>query len=107
MMDRRAALKFQKFKKPSDKSLWEQLLKTDYMSSEESDIDGEEDVLNVHNLPWRKPAIKKMFATLDAESSKRKTAQSRRQMKRRIVGRDSIRSQPASIPKWASKLPEE
>lgn len=102
--DRRAALQLQNFKKPSDKSLWEQLMKTDYMSSEESDVDGEEDILKVHDLPWRKPAVKKMFATLDAESTKRKTAQSKRQMKRRVTGSDSARSRPASVPKWAAKL---
>ena len=81
MVDRQAAMKLQNFKKPSDKSLWEQLLKIDYMSSEESDVDGDEDVLEVHDLPWRKPSVKKMFATLDAESLKRKSAQAKRQMK--------------------------
>ena len=104
MVDRQAAMKLQNFKKPSDKSLWEQLLKTDYMSSEESDVDGDEDVLEVHDLPWRKPSVKKMFATLDAESLKRKSAQAKRQMKRRVLGRDSTRPQPASILKWATKL---
>lgn len=104
VVDRRAALELQKFQKPSDKSLWKQLLKTDYMSSEESDVDGDEDVLQVHDLPWRKPSIKRMFATLDAESSKRKSAQAKRQMKRRVMGRNSTRPQPASMPKWAAKL---
>jgi hypothetical protein len=84
--------------------MWEQLMKTDYMSSEESAVDGEEDVLEVHDLPWRKPGVRRMFTTLDAESAKRKTAQSKRQMKRRVMGRDSTRSQPPSIPKWAAKL---
>ena len=101
MVDRQAAMKLQNFKKPSDKSLWEQLLKTDYMSSEESDVDGDEDILEVHDLPWRKPSVKKMFAT---ESLKRRSAQAKRQMKRRVLGRDSTRPQPASIPKWAMEL---
>ena len=59
-MDRQSSLKLQKFKKPSDRSLWEQLMKTEYMSSEESDVDGEEDILRV---PWWKPSVKRMFAT--------------------------------------------
>ena len=100
-MDRRAALKLQKFKKTSDQAQWEQLLKIEYMSSEESDVDGEEDVLTVRDLPWRKPAVKRMFSTLDAESAKRKTPQSKRQMKRRVVGSNSSRLQPHSMPKWA------
>ena len=102
MMDRRASLKLQKFKKPSDMAQWEQLLKVEYMSSEESGVDEEEDVLIVHDLPWRKPAVKKMFSTLDAESAKHKTAQSKRQMKRRVIGSISSRSQPTAMPKWAA-----
>ena len=80
---------------------WEQLLKIEYMSSEESGMDGEDDVLNVHDLPWRKPAVKRMFSTLDAESAKHKTPQSKRQMKRRVIGSNSTRRQPHSMPKWA------
>lgn len=77
-------------------------MKTEYMSSEESDVDGEEDVLRVHDLPWRKPSVKRMFNTLDSESVKRKTPQSKRQMKRRVMGGVSSRSKPVSIPKWAT-----
>ena len=101
MIDRRGLLKFQKFKKSSDLALWEQVMKVEYMSSEESDVDGDEDVLIVRKLPWRKPTVTKMFATLDAETAKKKTSQSKRQMKRRVTGGDSIRSKPLSAPKWA------
>ena len=77
-------------------------MKTDYMSSEESDVDGEEDILRVLDLPWRKPSVKRMFSTLDSESAKRKTPQSKRQMKRRVMGGVSTRPKPVSIPKWAA-----
>ena len=77
-------------------------MKIEFMSSEESEVDGDEDVLSVHNLPWRKAAVKKMFDTLDAEIAKTKTPQSRRQLKRRIDGSSSTRSQPSSAPKWAT-----
>ena len=97
MTDRHASLQLQKFKKQSDKLLWEQLMKAEYMSSEESDIDEGEDILKVHDLPWRKPGVKRMFATLDSETAKRKTPQSKRQMKRRVVGSDSTRPQPAQF----------
>ncbi len=80
-------------------------MKTEYMSSEESDVDREEDVLRVHDLLWRKQAVKKMFATLDSESVKRKTSQSKRQMKRRVIGGVSTRPKPVSIPKWAAATP--
>ena len=33
------------------------------MSCEESEVDWDEDVLSVHDLPWRKTAVKKMFDT--------------------------------------------
>ena len=48
-------------------------MKTEYMSSEESDMDGDEDVLKVHRLPWLKPSVKRMFSTLDSELAKKKT----------------------------------
>lgn len=106
MMERKASLKLKKFKKESDKALWEQLMIMDFMSSEESDMDGDEDVLIVHSLPWRKPSVKKMFSTLDADISRNRSSQSRRQMKRRVMGSASERARPTTYPKWAVQTVE-
>lgn len=101
LTERRGALKHKKFKKTSDMALWEKLMKVEFMSSEESDIDGEEDVFVIHDLPWRKPSVKRMFSSLDAESSKNKSSQAKRQMKRRVSAGSSSRPKPTSCPKWA------
>ncbi len=73
------------------------------MSSEESDLDGEEEVLRVHSLPWSSETVTRMFHSLDDEASKLKTPQSKRQMKRRMLGTLSSRPQPiaGTIPNWA------
>lgn len=76
-------------------------MKVDFMSSEESDVDEEEDVLVIHDLPWRKPSVKGMFSALDGDASKNKSSQAKRQMKRRVSGGSSSRARPNSYPKWA------
>ena len=65
--------------------IWQQLMKTEFMSSEESDVDDDEEVLKVHDLPWRRDIVNTMFSALDIDAAKGKTAQSRRQMKRRVI----------------------
>ena len=102
LLERQAALKQQDFKRPSDMGIWKQLMKTEFMSSEESDVDDDEEVLKVHDLPWRRDIVDTMFSALDIDAANGKTAQSRRQMKRRVVGETSARPQPLNFPCWAS-----
>ena len=52
-----------KFKKSSDAEKWRRVLISDMMSSEESDMDGEKDVLKVHSLPWRAVSVSRMHWT--------------------------------------------
>lgn len=52
---------------------------SDLVSSEESDVDEDEEVLKVCSLPWRSSKVTKMFQQLDMEAAKTKTPQSRRQ----------------------------
>ena len=70
------------------------------MSSEDSEI---EEVLMVHPLPWRASKVDTMFKRLDDTIKENKSPQSRRQMKKRCVGQDSVRSAPFAdkFPKWA------
>ena len=75
-------------------------LSVEMMSSEESEIDEEEEIPTVHPLPWRASKVDVMFKRLDEEN---KSPQARRQMKKRCIGSDSIRSCPLAdkFPKWA------
>ena len=40
------------------------------MSSKESDMDGEKEVLKVHSLPWRAVSVSSMFHALDKEADR-------------------------------------
>ena len=51
-------------------------LSIDFMSSEEGDIDGGEEVLKSHKIPWWRDLVTRMFNTLDADAAKAKTPQS-------------------------------
>ena len=75
---------------------------SELMSSEESDLDDEEEVIKIHHLPWRASKVAQMFEQLDMEANKMKTPQLRRQRKRRVIGEDSQRKKPAdeNIPNW-------
>ena len=75
------------------------------MSSEESGMDNEDEVLKVNSLPWRAEKVNRMFHHLDNEAGKCTTPQSRRQKKRRVDGGISERLQPAEldIPNWTFK----
>lgn len=72
------------------------------MSSEESSMDEEEEVLKVHSLSWRARKVNAMFERLDGEAGKSKTPQAKRQRKRRVTGESSQRQQPAdlNLPNW-------
>jgi hypothetical protein len=92
-----------KFSRENDKLLWEKVLILGFMSSEESDLDDEEEVLSLRPLPWRAEKVDTLFRKLDDITLKAKSPQARRQMKRRVLGVESSRSSPsiAGIPSWA------
>ena len=73
------------------------------MSSEESDVDNEDEVLTLHPLPWRAEKVDTLFRKLDEITLKAKSPQARRQMKKRVLGIESNRSTPsiAGVPSWA------
>ena len=76
------------------------------MSSEESEIDEEDEVLTIHPLPWRSAKVDALFHKLDETTFKAKSPQARRQMKKRVLGTESSRSYPSSagVPSWAVVL---
>ena len=101
--ERTSALKKLKFKKTTDADLWKKVIVPDLISSEESEMDEDEEVLKVRSLSWRASRVTAMFERLDGEVSKSKTPQSKRQRKRRVnSGESSQRQQPAdlNLPNW-------
>ena len=92
-----------KFTIPKDREKWEKVLVLELMSSEDSGMDEDEEILAVRPLPWRSTRVDEMFDELDKKIQSGKSPQSRRQTKRRKVGNLSqrIRCTSDSIPKWA------
>lgn len=70
----------------------------DLMSSEESDK--EEDVIVVRPLHWRSKGTEKMIKTLDDVIQKNRSEQSKRQLKKRVIGEFSDRSRPDNLQTW-------
>ena len=90
-----------KFKKSSDAEKWRRVLISDMMSSEESDMDEEKEVLKVHSLPWRAVSVSRMFTHWTKKLPNKRTPQSRRQMKERVMGEESDRPGPEITCSWA------
>ena len=77
---------------------WLTVMVNEMMSSEES---GSEDRVVVHPLPWRSEYVNKMFRTIDSYCKARKSAQAKRQTKKRAGGLFSSRTPPTDMPSWA------
>ena len=78
---------------------WLKVMKTELMSSEDSDGDS----IVVHPLPWRSKYVTNMFEKIDGYCCRRKSIQAKRQMKARITGGSSVRPTPHTpdTPDWA------
>ena len=87
--------------------MWDTIMTTAIMSSEESGYDEEEEVLFVHPLPWRSAKVDHFFSTLDKKGMETKSPQARRQMKKRVQGSVSVHNIPLDhcLPKWAINTP--
>ena len=100
--DRAGTLSKMDFADVRDKEMWEKILTLDMVSSEESGTDDGEEVLIVRPIPWRSARVHHMFRELDRQSLTDKSPQSRRQMKRRVLGENSTRPQcNRELPQWA------
>lgn len=76
-------------------------MKHEFMSSEESDINGEEDVLVVRTLPWRTSQVNQLMQKLDDKCFIEKRPLARRQTKR-VTGTPSSNPVPLrNVPGWA------
>ena len=70
---------------------WRQIIKIDYMSSEESGVD-ENEVIIVKSLPWHSVHVGQLFRRLDEKGLEEKSPQARRQMKKCVNRRNLLSS---------------
>ena len=81
---------------------WRQVIKIEYISSEESGVDDENEVIILKSMPWRSVHVGQLFHRLDVKSLEDKSPQARRQMKKRVTGEISSRPRPiGDLPSWA------
>lgn len=103
LQERKATIEKMTFKDPQQLENWRQVLKAEYMSSEESATDEGEEVILVMPLPWRSVHLNQLLAWVDKKAMAEKTPQARRQTKRRKLGSPSCRPKPiGDVPRWAT-----
>ena len=86
-----------------DAAQWLSIFNPKTLSSEESDIEDNEEVLIVHPIPWLTEAVVNLKAIIDRQITAKKTPQARRPTKKRLIRRDSTRSPQKELPTWALK----
>lgn len=100
--ERGASLNEMVFADARYREAWEKVMTPDMIFSEDSGTDDGEEVLVVRPLPWRSARGSYMFQEVDRQNLKDKSPQSRRQMKRRVLGENSDWPQCTSeLPQWA------
>lgn len=91
------------FTNETARNKWKEVLTLDIMSSEESGVEADDDVLYVRPLPWRSEKVVDMLKILDEKAMSGKSRLSRRQRKRRVRLQTSSSDQrptPTSCPSW-------
>ena len=86
---------------PRDKDKWSKVMKSELMSSEESD--GDDECIIVKRLKWREEKVTSFFHKLDEACQGKKTPQATRQRRNRIISTTySERASPKQlgIPEW-------
>ena len=96
------------FTEEGQRERWKPAIVKDMMSSEESAMEGDEEVLIVKALPWRSEQVNQMMKCLDCKIASEKSAQAKRHAKRRVPSTStSSRPKPASghssFPAWLFK----
>ena len=62
-----------KFKNEEEKALWNKIMTTDFMSSDENGTDNGEEVLISKPLPWESTVVKRFKRKLDDAALEEKT----------------------------------
>ena len=102
LVERSKAFEKAKFRSDEEKEKWSKVIALEFMSSEESGQEGEEEVLINHPLPWISSTVKAFKRKLDEASLSGKSPQSKRQKKPRVDGPMSTRSIPYESDKFPS-----
>ena len=72
-------------------------MSSEFMSSEESDTEDSENLLE-RSIPWRSNKVNNFFSELDKLQEKHRTGQGKRQRKTRVlIGESSSRPVPISV----------
>jgi len=90
------------FKDEDNKEEWKKILTMEFVSSEESGMEEDDEVIIIRPLPWLSSTVTEFKLKLDAETKLNRTPLARRQLKKRINGMPSDRARPATdnIPTW-------
>ena len=89
------------FSDPKKKDKWCEALHFKLMSSEESAVEGDLEVIQVKPLPWQSEEANDILRHLDDRSLSDRSPQSRCQGKKRIQGDNSSRTEPIDeLPAW-------
>ena len=94
LQDRKSVFGKAKFKNEEEKALWNKIMTTDFMSSDESGTDNGEEVLISKPLPWESTVVMRFKRKLDDAALEEKTPLAKKQMKPRRLGAASSRSKP-------------
>ena len=85
---------------------WLSAMKMEFMSSEESGQEGDEEVIIVKTMPWRSDQVNRLIKQLDQKTQGERSSKARRQVIPRVfLGDPSSRIKPVddSLPSWLLK----
>ena len=104
LQERKCSFEKSKYTDDNSKEEWKNVLTLSCMSSDESGFDDDNnEILINHKLPWLSDRVQNFMMLLDQETTKSKSPQAKRQMKKRIDGLPSSRPMPADEgiqPSW-------
>ena len=91
------------FTEEQQRERWQTIMNTDFMSSEESGLEGDEDVFFIKPIAWSSDKVEELLDRLDEKIAGGKSSQSQRQAKKRVPATEySTREQPKG-PAWCFK----
>ena len=89
------------YKDDGEKEAWKKIMVVDFMSSDESCTEEDQEVLMSKPLPWLSEKVAHFKQALDETARRHKSPLARRQMKPRRKGLPSTRSKPCGdFPAW-------
>ena len=108
MKNRKAALMRTSALTEKEKKIWEAVMSTEMMSSEESDAGSNSDnesssALCKRPLPWRNEKVSSFFKSLDHKVTKGQSKRSQQITQNRTAVVVSQRPKPAGFPDWVFK----